>query len=375
MVAVEIASASSRELDGHEAYEDLLAAIKQHVAQAQKKVMLAANEELVALYMSIGRELLARQEAVGAWEGRGDALAHLADDLAQAFPGMRGLSSGNLYRMRRFAEAWGADAEDEQLFATLLRKVSWSHHVRLLQKLDDRDDRLWYAQKAVEYGWSSRVLAHQIDTGLRQHQGVAPTNFAATLPEPDSELAQEILKDEYALDFVRVASGASEADVEGALTLAVSDFLLELGGRHEWAFVGRQVRLEIDGDDFIIDLLLYHRRLNRLVVVELKIGKFDPRDVGQLLLYLGAVDDKLRIHEEPSIGLILCRESNRTVVEYTLGRTALPMGVSHYSFSELERAGAGSVPDELLAELPSREEIASRYEKAIQELPAPEAFE
>lgn len=330
-------------------YAALLEEIKGRIRAAQVRASLAVNRELVSLYWQIGREILARQREAG-WGAR--VVERLAQDLHGEFPGMRGLSRTNLLYMRSFAEAWG----DDPIVQQLVGQIPWGHNTVLLDKLKDRDERLWYAGQVVQHGWSRNVLLHQIETGLHHRQGQAVTNFERTLPASHSTAAAELLKDPYNFDFLGLAPTIEERDLEHALLAHVRDFLLELGVG--FALVGSQYRLEVAGQDYQLDLLFFHVRLRCYVVVELKMGAFVPEYAGKMNFYLSVVDEQLRQPEhEPSIGLILCKERNRVIVEYSLRGATKPIGVAEYRLTdELPRQLEGNLPTpaELEQELADR---------------------
>lgn len=317
-------------------YAETLALLKRQVHQARFTVQRKANAELLRLYWQIGNTILARQR-VESW-GSG-VLARLANDLRAEFPSMKGFSLANLAYMRRYAAGWSEDAILQQPVGEL----PWSHIVSLLDKLDNRQLRDWYAAKDVHHGWSRAVLTHQITTRLHERDGAAPSNFAAALDPIDSELAQQITKDPYTLDFLAIDSDASERELEDRITTRILDTLRELG--RGFAFVGRQVHFDVDGDDFFVDLLFFHVQQLRYVVIELKTTKFDPRDAGQLGFYVALVDDRLRDRElhRPTMGILLVSDKNETVVRYALGGTAQPVAVSRY---ELSAADAAVLPTE-----------------------------
>jgi predicted nuclease of restriction endonuclease-like (RecB) superfamily len=356
-------------------YGHLLADIKQRVRTAQIRAGLAANHELLALYWDIGRLILDRQKALG-WGAK--VIERLSRDLQNEFPGQQGFSPRNLKYMRAFAAAWpdrsivhqaGAQMVQPQSSAIVqaplaqssgtttaivqrpVAQLPWRHHTILLDKLDTSADRLWYAAKAVEHGWSRNLLALQIDSGLHTRQGKAITNFQATLPPPQSDLAQQITKDPYVFDFLNLRDDANERAVEEALLAHVEKFLLELGVG--FALVGRQVHMEVGGDDFYLDLLFYHLRLRCFVVVDLKARAFTPEAAGKMNFYLSAVDDQFRQPgDQPSIGLILCREKNRILAEYALRDMRKPIGISGF----VTRLVA-TLPKPLQAAVPSVREI------------------
>ena len=323
-------------------YPELLESLKARIRQAQVRAALSVNRELVLLYWQIGREILQRQEQEG-WGAK--VIDRLAQDLRREFPEMKGLSRANLFYMRAFAEAW----PDEPIVQQLVGQIPWGHHCVLLDKVKSRDERLWYVQQTLEYGWSRNVLVHQIETSLYQRQGKAITNFQRTLPAPQSDLAHSLLKDPYVFDFLSLGPEAQERDLEHALIGRLRDFLLELG--KGFALVGSQYHLEVGGEDFYLDLLFYQLRLRCYVVIELKIGEFRPEDTGKMNFYLSAVDDILRHPEDrPSIGLILCKSQNRVIAEYALRDVSKPMGVATYRMTT-------ALPAELQESLPSIEEL------------------
>ena len=325
-----------------EGYADWLADLKGRIHSAQQRATLAVNRELVLLYWHIGRDILARQASQG-WGSR--VIERLAQDLRTAFPEMKGFSPRNLKYMRAFAEAW-TDAEFVQ---EVLAQLPWYHQLALLDKLDSWESRRWYAAKAIEHNWSRNILVMQIETRLLERSGTAVTNFAVSLPRPQSDLARESLKDPYRFDFLGLTDEAQEREIENALVKHVTEFLLELGAG--FAFVGRQVLLDVGGDEFFIDLLFYHLKLRCYVVIELKGGKFKPEHLGQLGFYLTAVDRQVRSeHDNPTIGLLLCKTKNKVVAEYALGDKTQPMGIAEYKLLE-------SLPAELQTSLPSIEQI------------------
>lgn len=352
-------------------YAPLLSEIKARVQAARIKAGLAANRELLKLYWDIGRLILDRQQKEG-WGAK--VIDRLSADLQNEFPGQQGFSPRNLKYMRTFAEAWPErlivqppveqlperKSEPSIVQASLARvpesmspivqaplaQLPWYHHLALLDKLDSPTDRLWYAAKAVEHGWSRNVLALQIQAGLHQRQGKAVTNFKKTLPPSQSDLAQGITKDPYLFDFLTLRDDINERAVEEGLVGQVEKFLLELGAG--FALVGRQVHLEVGNQDFYLDLLFYHLKLRCFVVIDLKAREFTPEAAGKMNFYLSAVDDRLRREgDQPSIGLILCRDKNRVIAEYALRDLSKPIGVSGYVtklVDSLPKALKGAVP-------------------------------
>lgn len=258
---------------------------------------------------------------------------------------MKGFSPRNLKYMRTFANAW----PDELFVQEVLAQLPWYHQLALLDKLPGPQTRKWYAAKAIEHNWSRNVLVMQIETRLLERSGKAVTNFPVTLPVPQSDLARESLKDPYRFDFLGLTDAAQERAVEGALVKHVTEFLLELGAG--FAHVGRQVLLDVGGDEFFIDLLFYHLKLRCYVVIELKGGKFKPEHLGQLGFYLTAVDEQVKHPQDnPTIGLLLCKSKNKVVAEYALRQNTQPLGVADYQLIE-------SLPPELATDLPSIEQI------------------
>ncbi len=325
-------------------YATLLADLKQRISNERLRVVLSANAAMVLLYWDIGQVILKRQAKEG-WGAK--VIDRLSSDLREAFPDMKGLSPRNLKYMRAFAEAWPDRAIVQQLAAQL----PWFHNCLILDKLADHDRRKWYIQAAIENGWSRNILALQIESGLYERQGKAVTNFPATLPPADSDLAAQVFKDPYLFDFLGTADPRREQEVERALTDHIQRFLLELGAG--FAFMGRQVHLEIENQDFYLDLLFYHVKLHCHVVVELKAVPFDPEFVGKLNFYLSAVDDLLRQPEDkPTIGLLLCRSKKRLTVEYALRDLRKPIGVASW-----ETRIVKSLPREFKGILPTVEEI------------------
>ena len=335
-------------------YVTFLDDLKQRVRNARLRASLSVNRELILLYWQIGKDILLRQQNEG-WGTK--VIDRLANDLKKEFPEMKGFSPRNLKFMRGLAEAYS----DEEIVKQAVSQIPWGHNIRIIQKIKDKEQREWYVQQTIQNGWSRNVLIHHIDSNLYQRQGQAVTNFERTLPEPQSDLAHQLLKDPYNFDFLSLEKGAHERELERGLIEHLKSFLLELG--KGFAFVGSQYHLEIGDDDYYLDLLFYHLHLRAYVVIELKTGKFRPEDGGKMNFYLSAVDDILRHdRDEPSIGLILCRENNRIVVEYALRDTSKPIGVSTYVTEALPKNLKGIMPtvEELEAELSTETENDSK---------------
>ena len=325
-----------------EGYADWLTQLKVDIAQARQRAALAVNAELVQLYHRLGSEIRHRQQVQG-WGAK--VIERLARDLSDAFPDIRGFSSRNLKYMAFFAQHCPNGLFGQQPAAQL----PWFHVVTLLTKLTSPAEREWYAQQTVLLGWSRSTLEQNIKNRLQQRQGAAVTNFVARLPAAESALAHETLKDPYLFDFLGLGDDAHERDIEDGLIRHITRFLLELGAG--FAFVGRQFRLDVGGDEFFIDLLFYHTRLKCYVVVELKATAFKPEHAGQLNFYLAAVDAQIKAEDDkPTIGLLLCKQQNRLVAEYALSGIEKPIGVAEYQLLR-------DLPETLGRNLPSIAEI------------------
>jgi predicted nuclease of restriction endonuclease-like (RecB) superfamily len=321
-------------------YSRWLAELKLRIQAAQQRATLSVNRELILLYWQIGQDILQRQQTQG-WGAK--VIEQLAKDLTSAFPNMKGFSRSNLMYMRAFHEAW----PDEAIVQQLVGQLPWGQNLVLLTKLKTAQERQWYAAKAIAHGWSRNVLWHHISTQLQQRSGKAVTNFEQRLPAADSELAQQTIKDPYLFDFLGVSNEAHEREIESAMTCHVSKMLMEMG--EGFAFVGRQVPVEVDGQDFFIDLLFYNYRLHRFLVVELKAGDFKPEQVGQLNFYITLVDEKIKSEEDkPTLGLLLCQQQHRVVAQYALRGMTGPIGIAEYK---------QQLPDEVAKFLPSIAQI------------------
>ena len=328
-------------------YADILAALKERVRSAQYAALKAVNTELVGLYWDVGRLLVERQTD-GTW-GK-SVVQQLAVDLQQAFPGVGGFSASNLWRMKAFFEAY----RDQEKLAPLVREIGWSHNLVILERCSDSLQREFYLRMTRKFGWSKNVLIHQISNQSYEKSLLGQTNFDKALPAELRAQAKLAIKDEYTFDFLELADEHSERELERALIGKIEDFLRTLGGM--FAFMGSQYRLEVDGREFFIDLLLFHRRLRCLVAIELKVGEFQPEFVGKMQFYLAALDRQVRQSDEnPSIGIILCKEKSRTIVEYALHDANKPIGVATYEITQ-------TLPRDLAGQLPSPEAIAALLE-------------
>ena len=324
-------------------YGALLVAVKERVRAAQYQALKAVNKELVGLYWDIGRMIVGRQVD----EGWGQAIVErLADDLQKEFPGIKGFSVQNLWYMRQLYQEYH---ENEKL-QPLVGEIGWSHNLIVLQRCKDPLEREFYLRMTRKFGWSKNVLIHQIENQSYEKTLLGQTNFDRTLTPELRAQAKLAVQDEYAFDFLELGAEHSERELERALIARIEDFLRAMGGL--FAFVGSQFRLEVEDKEYFIDLLLYHRRLKCLVAVELKIGEFQPEFVGKMQFYLAALDRQVREKgENPSIGIILCKEKNRTIVEYALQDGRKPIGVATYQIVK-------RLPKELKGQLPGPEEIA-----------------
>lgn len=331
----------AKELFNPKDYETFLSDLKTRIRAAQVQAALAVNRELVLLYWQIGQDILTRQQQQG-WGAK--VIDTLAKDLQHEFPEMKGFSSRNLKYMRAFAEAYS-----DEIVQQAAAQIPWFHNCVLLDKVKDAQERLWYTRQTVEHGWSRNVLVHQIEGGLYRRMGGAITNFDRALPPPQSDLAAQLLKDPYHLDFLDIAASVQERELERALVERIREFLLELGVG--FAFVGSQYHLEVDGDDYYIDMLFYHLKLRCYVVIDLKVTEFQPEFSGKMNFYISAVDDLLRHPEDrATIGIILCKGKKKTAVEYALRDVNRPIGVSTYQLRN-------SLPGGLEENLPTVEQL------------------
>ncbi len=385
---------SLSEMTSDKQYRQWLIDIKQRIRNAQIKAAVAVNSALVEFYWSLGEDIVRKQEQA-VW-GSG-FLQQLSKDLMAEFPEMKGLS----YRNLRTVKAWyifysqgdiigkqlasqldGPDFNQNktacklenpsddiiwpQLAAKLdgpiakqvasqLAQIPWGHNIAIVQKCDTVKKALFYVQMTVEHNWSRSVLVHQIESGLYERQGKAITNFSNTLPAPMSDLAREIIKDPYNLDFLTLANDYSERELENGLTDHLSRFLLELGAG--FAYVGKQVPLQVGQREFFLDLLFYHIRLHCYVVIELKVVEFEPEHAGKLNFYIKAIDEQLRGEgDKATIGILLCKGKDKVVVEYALSQINSPIGVSDYQLTQ-------ALPDELKSSLPTIEQIEAEFSK------------
>jgi predicted nuclease of restriction endonuclease-like (RecB) superfamily len=325
-------------------YHSFLGELKSKIRQAQLKAALAVNHELVLLYWQIGNSILTHENEKG-WGSK--VIEQLAKDLKAEFPAIKGFSTRNLKYMRAFAEHY----KDLSFVQQAVAQIPWGHNCIILAKIKDKKEREFYINETIKNGWSRNAMVHQIESKLYQRQSLSDKthNFKTTLTQPLSDLAHQILKDPYNFDFLSLGKEAQERDIENALVEHITKFLLELGAG--FAFIGRQYHLEIDNQDFYIDLLFYHTRLHAYIVIELKLSDFKPEYVGKLNFYLSAIDKTLKTSEDqPSIGIIICKNKNKIVAEYALQDIGKPIGISEYQLSK-------AFPEHLKSSLPSIEEL------------------
>ena len=361
-------------------YRALLTDVKSRIRTAQLRAGLSVNRELIQLYWDIGKLIVQRQHAEG-W-GAG-VIDRLASDVQKEFPGLEGFSASNVSRMRAFFLAYVPRSENSaqavpkskgKKAARIMPKMAaeapppavasmpWGHNIVLLFKLRSSAARLWYAQQATANGWSRSMLEHWIESDLYSRQGKAVTNFKNALPPAQSDLANEIVRDPYNFDFLTLRNQAVERELEEGLLAHIRKFLIELGAG--FAFVGQQVHLQVDGEDFYIDLLFYHLKIRCYIVIDLKTTPFKPEFVGKMNFYLAAVDEQLRHADDRlSIGLILCKTRSKVIAEYALRNLATPVGVARYTTKLVE-----SLPAEFKDSLPSPKaieaELASQQPQA-----------
>lgn len=325
------------------AYKTFIQEIKQRIQSAQIKAAVSVNQELLRLYWDLAERIVTKQQEA-AWGDR--FLVQMSQDLKIEFPEMKGFSRRNLEFMRQWYRFWEAESV---IAKQVVSQIPWGHNLVIIGKIKSIDEAMFYVQKTIQNNWSRSVLTHQIESRLYQREGKAITNFEATLPVPHSDLARQTIKDPYSFDFLMLRERYDERELEDALIEHITQFLLELGAG--FSYMGRQYRLSVAGDEFFMDLLFYHVRLHCYVVIELKTVKFKPEFAGKLNFYISAVDGILKTEQDnPTIGILICKSKNNTVVEYALQDIYKPIGVSEYTITQ-------HLPDELKSSLPSIEEI------------------
>lgn len=328
------------------AYKSWLAELKNHVRQTQLKAAVQVNSALLQFYWQLGESIVSRQQNTSWGSG---FIKQLSQDLMAEFPEMKGFSLRNLKYIRQWYSFWSQDESIGQQLVARLTQVPWGHNVHIVSKSTSIREALYYINTTIEHSWSRAVLTHQIESGLYQREGKAINNFKATLPAVQSDLAQQTLKDPYIFDFLTLSSSYNERDLEQGLIEHITQFLLELGAG--FAYMGKQFQVTVGERDFYIDLLFYHARLHCYVVIELKLGQFEPEHAGKLNFYIKAVDEQLcEAGDAPTIGILLCKNKDKLVAEYALSDINKPIGISEYQLTQ-------ALPDNLKSALPSIEEI------------------
>jgi predicted nuclease of restriction endonuclease-like (RecB) superfamily len=376
----------SSELDKD--YGFILQELKEKIRQARLRASVVVNVQLLQVYWEIGQTILEQQDNRG-WGAK--IIDKFAADLKMEFEDMKGLSPRNLRYMRDFAKAYpgfsiwqpptaklqgnqyheasivqqpaaqlqNVDIQSIAIWQHVAAKLPWGHHQVILDRLKIADERIFYIRQCVQQAWSRNVLVHQIESGLYKRQGALTNNFKQAIPDYEGDLTQQLFKDPYQLDFIVLGTAAKERDLENAMINNITRVLIELGDG--FAFMGRQYRLEAGGQEYFLDLLFYHTKLRRHVVIDLKIGDFMPEYAGKMNFYLGVADDKLKgPQDEASIGLILCKTKNKIIAEYALRDTSKPIGIAEYRINE-------RLPEDIKGELPSIEEIEEKLDLEIQE--------
>ncbi len=336
------------EVKNTEVYAQFLKILHDRIRDAQTKALQAVNKELVALYWDIGKGIVEKQRT----EKWGDGIvAKIAHDLQNRFPGIKGFSERNLWKMRDFYVSYSVNEKLQPLVA----EIGWTHNAYILEKCKEPLEREFYIRMTRKHNWSKNQLVNNIENQAYEKTMLGQTNFEATLPTTLRDKAHMVVKDEYTFDFLELGDDYTERQLENALVLKVEAFLREMGGMV--AFVGRQYRIEVDSKEYFIDILLYHRNLKCLMAVELKIGEFEPEYVGKMQFYLATLDAQEKVFgENPAIGIILCKTKSRTIVEYALRESNKPIGVASYTVTK-------SLPKELRDQLPTLEQIEKLIDK------------
>lgn len=324
--------------------------IMRRIRSAQYEAMRAVNKEMISLYWDIGRQITERQQELG-WGN--SVVENLSKDIQKEFPGIQGFGVSNLRDMARFYSEYQSNA----ILQPLVGEISWTKHILILTKCKDTQERRFYILATKRFGWTKNVLLHQIEAKAFENYLLGQSNYDKTLPETIKQQAVLALRDDYSLSFLDIAGEHSERDLETAIVRNIRAFLMEFG--HDFSFVGNQYRLEVGGQEYFIDLLLYSRRMQSMVAIELKVGDFKPEYKGKMEFYLNVLDETVKLpHENPSIGIIICKSKNRTIVEYALRNSASPIGVATYSISS-------ELPDNYKAMLPASQDIASKVDHLL----------
>lgn len=332
-------------------YSTFFETVKEQVYQSQYEALKQVNKQLIGLYWSIGKAIVEKQEQFG-W---GKSIVEtLSNDLQKEFVGVKGFSSQNLWRMRKFYDVYHTNEK----LAPMVREIGWSHNIQIFEKCKDDLEREFYIQMAKKYGWTKNVLIHQIEGKSYERFLLNQTNFDKALEEKYRHQAKLAVKDSYSFDFLGMSDDYGEREMELQLIKNIRSFLMEMGT--DFAFIGNQHKLTVGQEEFFIDILLYHRQLKSLIAIELKTTKFKPEYAGKLQFYLTALNETVKTEDEnPAIGIIICKDKDRTTVEYALKDMNSPMGVATYTLKE-------ELPSEMRDLLPSPEEIAEQLEKFIE---------
>jgi len=332
-------------------YKSFIKNIKERVRKVQIIASVKVNQELLKFYWQLGEEIVEKQKTTSWGSG---FLKQLSHDLMVEFPNIKGFSHRNLKYIRQWYLFYFTGNENGQQVVAHLIQIPWGHNLHIITKSKSKEEALYYVQQTIQYGWSRSLLTHQIESQLYEREGKALTNFSTTLPSPQSDLANQMLKDPYNFDFLTMTKKFNERELEDGLTEHITKFLMELG--QGFAFIGRQQKLTIGEQDFYIDLLFYHVKLHCYVVIELKVVDFEPEFAGKLNFYISAVDGEIRgENDNPTIGILICKSKNSTIVEYALKDINKPIGVSEYQISNV-------LPKELKSSLPTIEEIEAELE-------------
>ena len=324
--------------------------IMKRIRSAQYEAMRAVNKEMISLYWDIGRQITERQKELG-W-GK-SVVENLSRDIQKEFPGIQGFGVRNIWNMARFYSEYQSNI----ILQPLVAEISWTKHICIMERCKDTQERRFYILATKRYGWTKNVLLHQIEAKAFENYLLGQSNYDQTLPDTIKQQAVLALRDDYSLSFLDIAGEHSEHDLEAAIVRNIRAFLMEFG--HDFSFVGNQYRLEVGGQEYFIDLLLYSRRMQAMVAIELKVGDFKPEYKGKMEFYLNVLDDTVKLpHENPSIGIIICKSKNRTIVEYALRNSASPIGVATYSISS-------ELPENYKAMLPASQDIATKVDHLL----------
>lgn len=332
------------------AYQQLVVDASTRVQTGRLSAYRAVNKELINMYWDLGEMIFERQQENG-WGN--SVVEMLAKDLQKAFPKTNGLSGANLWRMRAFYLAY----HSSEILAPLVREIGWSHNIIIFEKCKDPNERLFYIHQTKRYGWTKNVLTHQIENQSFEKTILSQQNFEQHLPDEIKAQAVLAVKDEYIFDFLELGEQHSEYQLEQAILNNIRQFLIEMGG--DFCFIANQFRIELSGKAYFVDLLLFHRELQSLVAIDLKIGEFEPEHTGKMSFYLSLLDQRIRKpHENPCIGIIICKSKDFTTVEFALKDVNKPIGVATYSITP-------TLPKELSAFFPSADELIKRVEAVM----------